>query len=149
MQKGTVRRIRTVPSFCDHELRISELAGEQRLDGGRGCGLLGALFAAAGALTAGMIVEQYLHGKVFVMVGAGFCKERIMQLLVFLPLAASYDGLTRDIPYEKYLRFFKSLLRRFDVKAKSVLDLACSRPAPSRKRAFAAPTTPASCARCG
>lgn len=40
-------------------------------------------------------------------------------------LAASYDGLTRDIPYEKYLRFFKSLLRRFDVKAKSVLDLAC------------------------
>ena len=40
-------------------------------------------------------------------------------------LAASYDGLTRDIPYEKYLRFFRSLLRRFDVKAKSVLDLAC------------------------
>ena len=23
-------------------------------------------------------------------------------------LAASYDGLTRDIPYEKYLRFFKT-----------------------------------------
>ena len=40
-------------------------------------------------------------------------------------LAASYDGLTRDIPYEKYLRFFKSLLRRYAVKAQSVLDLAC------------------------
>lgn len=40
-------------------------------------------------------------------------------------LAASYDGLTRDIPYEKYLRFFKTLLRRYGVKAATVLDLAC------------------------
>lgn len=40
-------------------------------------------------------------------------------------LAASYDGLTRDIPYEKYLRFFKKLLRRYGVKAERVLDLAC------------------------
>ena len=40
-------------------------------------------------------------------------------------LAASYDGLTRDIPYEKYLRFFKTLLRRYGVKATTVLDLAC------------------------
>ena len=40
-------------------------------------------------------------------------------------LAASYDGLTRDIPYEKYLRFFKTLLRRHGVTATSVLDLAC------------------------
>ena len=40
-------------------------------------------------------------------------------------LAASYDGLTRDIPYEKYLRFFKTLLRRHGVKATTVLDLAC------------------------
>ena len=40
-------------------------------------------------------------------------------------LAASYDGLTRDIPYEKYLRFFKSLLKQYGVKPKSVLDLAC------------------------
>ena len=40
-------------------------------------------------------------------------------------LAASYDGLTRDIPYEKYLRFVKSLWKRFGVKPKSVLDLAC------------------------
>lgn len=40
-------------------------------------------------------------------------------------LAASYDGLTRDIPYEKYLRFFKTLLRRHGVTAATVLDLAC------------------------
>ena len=40
-------------------------------------------------------------------------------------LAASYDGLTRDIPYKKYLRFFKILLRRCHVKAETVLDLAC------------------------
>lgn len=40
-------------------------------------------------------------------------------------LAASYDGLTRDIPYEKYLRFFKTLLRRHGVTATTVLDLAC------------------------
>lgn len=40
-------------------------------------------------------------------------------------LAASYDGLTRDIPYEKYLRFVKSLWKRFGVKPRSVLDLAC------------------------
>ena len=40
-------------------------------------------------------------------------------------LADSYDALTRDIPYEKYLRFFRRLLRRFGVKADSVLDLAC------------------------
>lgn len=40
-------------------------------------------------------------------------------------LAASYDGLTRDIPYEKYLCFFKTLLRRYGVKATTVLDLAC------------------------
>ena len=40
-------------------------------------------------------------------------------------LAASYDGLTRDIPYEKYLRFFKSLLKQYGVKPKTVLDLAC------------------------
>ena len=40
-------------------------------------------------------------------------------------LAASYDDLTRDIPYEKYLRFFKTLLRRYGVKAATVLDLAC------------------------
>lgn len=40
-------------------------------------------------------------------------------------LAASYDGLTRDIPYEKYLRFFKKLLRRFGLRASVVADLAC------------------------
>ena len=40
-------------------------------------------------------------------------------------LAASYDGLTRDIPYEKYLRFFKTLLRRHGVTAATALDLAC------------------------
>lgn len=40
-------------------------------------------------------------------------------------LAASYDSLTRDIPYERYLRFFKTLLRRFGVKAETVADLAC------------------------
>ena len=40
-------------------------------------------------------------------------------------LAASYDGLTRDIPYEQYLRFFKTLLRRHGVTATTVLDLAC------------------------
>ena len=40
-------------------------------------------------------------------------------------LAASYDGLTRDIPYRKYLRFVKTLWKCFGVKPASVLDLAC------------------------
>ena len=40
-------------------------------------------------------------------------------------LAASYDGLTRDIPYERILRFWHSLLQRHGKTPHTVLDLAC------------------------
>ena len=40
-------------------------------------------------------------------------------------LAASYDALTYDVPYDKILRFWETLLRRFRVRPGSVLDLAC------------------------
>ena len=40
-------------------------------------------------------------------------------------LARSYDGLTYDIPYEKILQFWETLLRRYRIRPKSVLDLAC------------------------
>ena len=40
-------------------------------------------------------------------------------------LAASYDGLTRDIPYERILRFWHSLLQRHGKTPHMVLDLAC------------------------
>lgn len=40
-------------------------------------------------------------------------------------LAASYDGLTRDIPYEKILQFWHSLLLRHGKAPHTVLDLAC------------------------
>ena len=39
-------------------------------------------------------------------------------------LARSYDGLTYDIPYEKILQFWETLLRRYRIRPKSVLDLA-------------------------
>lgn len=40
-------------------------------------------------------------------------------------LAASYDALTYDVPYEKVLQFCKRLFVRFGCKPRSVLDLAC------------------------
>lgn len=40
-------------------------------------------------------------------------------------LARSYDGLTYDIPYEKILQFWETLLRRYRIQPKTVLDLAC------------------------
>ena len=63
-----------------------EFIREELLDGGLGGGLLGALFAAAGSLTDGAAVEQDFHGKVLVMVGAGFGDQRVVKALVFFPL---------------------------------------------------------------
>ena len=40
-------------------------------------------------------------------------------------LAACYDELTYDIPYEKTLTFFERLCAREHVQPRSVLDLAC------------------------
>jgi ubiquinone/menaquinone biosynthesis C-methylase UbiE len=40
-------------------------------------------------------------------------------------LAFSYDELTYDIPYEKILTFWETLLARYRVQPQSVLDLAC------------------------
>ena len=40
-------------------------------------------------------------------------------------LAACYDELTYDIPYEKTLTFFERLCAREHVQPHSVLDLAC------------------------
>lgn len=40
-------------------------------------------------------------------------------------LAASYDGLTRDIPYEAVLDFLESVLRALNRSPGTVLDLAC------------------------
>lgn len=40
-------------------------------------------------------------------------------------LARSYDALTYDIPYEKILQFWETLLRRYRLRPESVLDLAC------------------------
>ena len=46
-------------------------------------------------------------------------------------LAASYDALTYDIPYEKILQFWETLLKRYRLRPETVLDLAAA-PAPSR-----------------
>lgn len=40
-------------------------------------------------------------------------------------LAFSYDALTYDIPYEDILTFWETLLRRNQLRPRSVLDLAC------------------------
>ena len=40
-------------------------------------------------------------------------------------LAASYDALTYDVPYEKVLDFCKRLFLRFGCQPQTVLDLAC------------------------
>lgn len=40
-------------------------------------------------------------------------------------LAASYDRLTYDVPYEEVLQFLQKLCARFGVKPQTVLDLAC------------------------
>ncbi len=44
---------------------------------------------------------------------------------VYEALAQSYDGLTRDIPYEQMLTYMEALLRRHSVRPETVLDLAC------------------------
>ena len=40
-------------------------------------------------------------------------------------LAFSYDALTYDIPYEKILQFWETLLKRYRLRPETVLDLAC------------------------
>lgn len=40
-------------------------------------------------------------------------------------LAASYDALTYDIPYEKIANFWQKLLKRYGCQPETVLDLAC------------------------
>ena len=40
-------------------------------------------------------------------------------------LAAAYDGLTYDIPYDDMLRFMQQLLDRAHLKPETVVDLAC------------------------
>ena len=40
-------------------------------------------------------------------------------------LAASYDRLTNDIPYEAVLAFYRQLLERYGCKPASAVDLAC------------------------
>ncbi len=45
--------------------------------------------------------------------------------MAYETLAASYDGLTRDIPYPDILDFLEAELRSGGVRPESVLDLAC------------------------
>lgn len=40
-------------------------------------------------------------------------------------LAASYDGLTYDVAYEKILAFYARVFRRYRVAPQSIVDLAC------------------------
>ena len=40
-------------------------------------------------------------------------------------LAGAYDGLTRDIPYEKILDFIEAVLQKDGKRPETVLDLAC------------------------
>ena len=40
-------------------------------------------------------------------------------------LAASYDALTYDIPYEQMLRFMQAVWQKFGLTPKTVVDLAC------------------------
>ena len=55
---------------------LSQLSGEQRVDGGCGCGLFGAFFAAAAALAAGFAVEQDLDLEFLVVISAE-CDENV------------------------------------------------------------------------
>lgn len=43
----------------------------------------------------------------------------------YTSLAASYDGLTTDVPYETILDFLETILRRSGKQPETVLDLAC------------------------
>ena len=45
--------------------------------------------------------------------------------MAYEALAASYDRLTQDIPYEELLEFYKSIWRLYGKTPKSALDLAC------------------------
>lgn len=45
--------------------------------------------------------------------------------MAYESLAFSYDSLTYDIPYEKIVAFFETLLKRSGVRAQTILDLAC------------------------
>ena len=44
---------------------------------------------------------------------------------VYEALAASYDGLTYDIPYDDVLRFMQQLLNKAGLQPETVVDLAC------------------------
>ena len=45
--------------------------------------------------------------------------------MAYETLAASYDRLTNDVPYEKILAFYEALLQRYGLRPETALDLAC------------------------
>ena len=45
--------------------------------------------------------------------------------MAYESLAAAYDGLTKDIPYETILDFLETILRRAGKRPETALDLAC------------------------
>lgn len=45
--------------------------------------------------------------------------------MAYESLAASYDRLTNDIPYEEILQFYDQILARYDAHPETALDLAC------------------------
>lgn len=45
--------------------------------------------------------------------------------MAYESLAASYDGLTRDVPYETILDFLESILQKSGKRPETALDLAC------------------------
>ena len=45
--------------------------------------------------------------------------------MAYESLAASYDRLTNDIPYEEILHFYDQILARYDAHPETALDLAC------------------------
>lgn len=45
--------------------------------------------------------------------------------MAYEALAASYDRLTNDVPYEEILNFYDQILARYGLSPKTALDLAC------------------------
>ena len=45
--------------------------------------------------------------------------------MAYESLAASYDSLTNDVPYEEILAFYDRILARFGLQPQTALDLAC------------------------
>lgn len=43
----------------------------------------------------------------------------------YIPLAASYDELTQDVPYEAFADFYEQIFARYGMKPQMLLDLAC------------------------